>query len=96
VGQALAEAVRVVRPGGHVVGYDLLSTAPLRLLHQAEGTPFRMLRLPELRDALRALPVDQAILMPGLARAAVRFMLRKASPPLSPLPGDEAPNGPPS
>lgn len=26
--KALAEAVRVVRPAGEVVGYDLLSTAP--------------------------------------------------------------------
>lgn len=92
--QALAEAVRVVRPGGHVVGYDLLSTAPLRLLHQAEGAPFRMMRLPELRDALRALPVDQAILTPSLARTAVRFTLRKASPSQPPSPGDEAPSGP--
>jgi ubiquinone/menaquinone biosynthesis C-methylase UbiE len=92
--QALAEAVRVVRPGGHVVGYDLLSTAPLRLLHLAEGAPFRMMRLPELRGALRALPIDQAILTPSLARAAVRFTLRKASPSQSPPPGDEAPCGP--
>jgi ubiquinone/menaquinone biosynthesis C-methylase UbiE len=92
--QALAEAVRVVRPGGHVVGYDLLSTAPLRLLHQAEGAAFRMMRLPELRDTLRGLPVDQAILTPSLARTAVRFTLRKASPSQSPPPGDEAPSGP--
>jgi len=92
--QALAEVVRVARPGGHVIGYDLLSTAPLRLLHQTEGAPFRMMRLPELRGALRALPIDQAILTPSLARTAVRFTLRKASPPVSPPPGDEAPSGP--
>ena len=36
---ALAEAVRVLRPGGHVVGYDLLSTAPLRLLHHRGRRP---------------------------------------------------------
>ena len=48
--KALAGAVRVVRPGGEVVGYDLLSTAPLRLLHQAERARFRMIRFHELRD----------------------------------------------
>ena len=36
--KALAESVRVLRPGGHVVGYDLLSTAPIRLLHRHEGS----------------------------------------------------------
>jgi ubiquinone/menaquinone biosynthesis C-methylase UbiE len=74
--KALAEAVRVVRPGGEVVGYDLLSTAPLRLLHQAERARFRMIHFDELRDAVRALPVEQAVLTPSLAGLAVRFVLR--------------------
>lgn len=74
--KALAEAVRVVRPGGVVVGYDLLSTAPFRLLHQAEGARFRMLRLDELRQGVRALPVEQTILTPSLAGFAVRFLLQ--------------------
>lgn len=75
--KALAEAVRVVRPGGHVVGYDLLSTAPLRLLHQAERARFHMMRLGELRNVVRELPVHQAILTPSLAGFAVRFLLQK-------------------
>lgn len=74
--KALAEAVRVVRPGREVVGYDLLSTAPLRLLHQAERARFRMIRFDELRDAVRTLPVEQAVLTPSLAGLAVRFVLR--------------------
>jgi hypothetical protein len=72
--------VRVVRPGGHVVGYDLLATAPFRLLHQAEGAGVRMMRLSELREALRSLPVDQAVLTPSIAGLAVRFTLRKTGP----------------
>ena len=75
--KALAEAVRVTRPGGHVVGYDLLSTAPLRALHQAERARFRMMRFGELRETVRDLPVTQAILTPALGRFAVRFTLRK-------------------
>lgn len=75
--KALAEAVRVTRPGGHVVGYDLLSTAPLRALHRAEGARFRMMHFAELRETVRDLPVTQAMLTPALGRFAVRFMLRK-------------------
>lgn len=77
--KAVTEAVRVLRPGGHVIGYDLLSTAPARLLHQAEGAPFQLMRLREFRDLLSGLPVDQAILTPSLTGVAVRFILRKAS-----------------
>jgi len=75
--KALAEAVRVVRPGGRVVGYDLLSRLPLRALHQAEGARFRMMSFGELREAVRGLPVTQAILCPGLAGFVVRFTLQK-------------------
>jgi ubiquinone/menaquinone biosynthesis C-methylase UbiE len=75
--KALTEAIRVVRPGGHVVGYDLLSTAPVRALHQAEGARFRMMKFKELRDTVRELPVAQAILTPGGGGFVVRFTLRK-------------------
>ena len=77
--KALAESVRVLRPGGHVVGYDLLSTAPLRLLHHGDGARLRMMRVRELRAIVRDLPIDQAILTPGLAGLVVRFLLRKRS-----------------
>ena len=75
--QVLAESLRVLRPGGHVLGYDLVSTAPLRLLHRAEGAPFRMMRRGELRAVVQDLPVDLAVLTPGLAGLVVRFLLRK-------------------
>jgi ubiquinone/menaquinone biosynthesis C-methylase UbiE len=75
--KALAEAVRVTRPGGHVVGYDLLNTAPMRALHQAEGARVRMMRFAELRDTVSDIPVTQAVFTPTAARFAVRFMLRK-------------------
>lgn len=77
--KALAESVRVLRPRGHVVGYDLISTAPLRLLHQGDGVRVRMMRIRELRAIVRDLPIDQAILTPGLAGLVVRFLLRKRS-----------------
>ncbi len=75
--KALAEAVRVLRPGGYVVGYDLLSTPPTRLLHAAERSGSRAMRMPELLAVVGGLPVDQAIVSPALAGCAVRFRLRK-------------------
>jgi len=77
--KALAEAIRVLRPGGQLVGYDLLSTAPLRLLHRDDGDHLRMIRLSEFRAAPRDLPVDQVLLTPSLAGFTVRFTLQKAS-----------------
>jgi ubiquinone/menaquinone biosynthesis C-methylase UbiE len=79
--KALAEAIRVLRPGGHLVGYDLLSTPPLRLLHPASDPLHKMIRLSELREAPRDLPVDLAVLTPSLAGFAARFTLQKASGP---------------
>jgi ubiquinone/menaquinone biosynthesis C-methylase UbiE len=76
--KALAECVRVLRPGGHVVGYDLLATSPLRLLHRGHADHLRMMKLDELRETVQQLPIDQAILTPGLAGFVVRFLLRKA------------------
>jgi ubiquinone/menaquinone biosynthesis C-methylase UbiE len=79
--KALAEAVRVVRPGGHIIGYDLLSTAPLRLVHRGDGERLRLMGLRELREALRELPVEQATLTPSLAGLVVRFTFRKTDGP---------------
>ncbi len=75
---ALAEAVRVLRPGGHLVGYDLLATAPLRLLHPAADPDVRVMGLGGFRDAVGKLPVDQAMITPSLAGFTVRFRLQKS------------------
>jgi ubiquinone/menaquinone biosynthesis C-methylase UbiE len=54
---ALAEAARVLRPGGRLIGYDLLATTPMHLLHRVERSRHRMMHLDELRETLRRLPV---------------------------------------
>jgi ubiquinone/menaquinone biosynthesis C-methylase UbiE len=64
--QAVAEATRVLQPGGRLVGYDLLATRPLRALHRNDGDDIRLLRLDELRAH-----VDRA--EPTLAGQVVRF-----------------------
>jgi ubiquinone/menaquinone biosynthesis C-methylase UbiE len=79
--RALDEALRVTRPGGHVVGYDLLATPPMRVLHrhQGEGHRTRVMRLPELRDYVSSRPIEQPRIKPGAGGLVVRFVFRKAS-----------------
>ncbi len=76
--KALAESVRVLRPGGHLVGYDLVSSAPLRMLHHGDRN-VRLMGVGELRAVVNDLPVDEAIITPGLAGCVVRFLLRRRS-----------------
>jgi ubiquinone/menaquinone biosynthesis C-methylase UbiE len=74
--KALAEAVRVVRPGGHVVAYDLLSTPLLRALHRNDEDHLRLIGLRELRERVQALPVDDIAVTPSLGGFVARFALR--------------------
>jgi SAM-dependent methyltransferase len=74
---AVGEAIRVLRPGGVLVGYDLVASRPARWLHQAEGARHRLMAPGELRDRLAELPVEAVRLRPGLAGLAVRITGRK-------------------
>lgn len=51
-GQVLAEAGRALRPGGTLIGYDVLDTASARWLHRADRSPHRLLARTELATAL--------------------------------------------
>ena len=73
---ALAEAVRVLRPGGSLVGYDLLENAALRALHRGDRT-HRFLRVAGLRETAIRLPVSQVVLTSGFGGIVVRFVLTK-------------------
>ncbi|MDM3935471.1 class I SAM-dependent methyltransferase [Mycobacterium intracellulare] len=55
--QTLAEAVRVLAPGGTLIGYDLLSVLPTRALHRLEGAPYRLIRRGELEPVMHRLPL---------------------------------------
>ena len=76
--EALAEAVRVLRPGGLLLGYDLVNVAPMRWLHRAEDTEHRMVGCNELRDALARLPTVDVLVRPALGRIVMRFTARRS------------------
>jgi SAM-dependent methyltransferase len=75
---ALGEAIRVLRSGGVLIGYDLVASRPARWLHQAEGARHRLMAPGELRGRLADLPVEAVQLRAALAGLAVRFTMRKA------------------
>jgi hypothetical protein len=80
---AIGEAVRVVRPGGIVLGYDLLDSAMTRLSHLLDRSEARPMRAAELRARVAALPVDAEIRETGRGLAA-RFALTKQVRPATP------------
>jgi SAM-dependent methyltransferase len=81
--RALAEAARVLRPGGSIVGYDLLSTPPVRALHRADDGA-RFMRRAELGAAISRLPIGPASVRLSLAGLVVRFALTKPAPTSTP------------
>jgi len=84
--KAVAEAVRVLRPGGRLLGYDLLNVIPLRLMHRGfrlrhrgEESDTRMMRPGELEKVLASLPLTDVRTRRGLAGLHVRFSGTKAA-----------------
>jgi ubiquinone/menaquinone biosynthesis C-methylase UbiE len=74
--RALDEAVRVLRPGGVMVGYDLTNTALTRISHTLDRSQARPMRPSELAEHVHRLPVEVDIeeIWRGLV---VRFALTK-------------------
>ena len=77
---ALAEAVRVLRPGGLLIGYDLANAGPMRWLHGTGSTGHRVIRIDELRAEFANLPLDDVSVRRGLAGVVMRFSARRAQP----------------
>jgi SAM-dependent methyltransferase len=78
--KALAETARVLRPGGRLIGYDLLASRPFELLHKAEGASHRMIRRGELDAALAGLALDDVEVMWGRGGFVARFHATAARP----------------
>ena len=70
--QALAEAVRVLKPGGVLVGYDLPNTPPARILHRLEGAPHRFIKPGQLLPELKKLPLTETSVQENVLLAKFR------------------------
>lgn len=70
---ALAEAHRVLKPGGQLVGYDLVDSPINRAIHRLDRSPFRLIAQRELKPALERVGFNRCEMTPGLVRQVVRF-----------------------
>lgn len=75
--RAIAEAVRVLRPGGHLVGYDMLESAMARRMHIGEGHDTRLLRKGEMRAQLDRSHLTEVRSRVSLGGLVVRFRATK-------------------
>jgi len=75
---ALAEASRVLRPGGKLIGYDLVRAAPMTRLHHDGGSGHRFMEVDALRRVLADLPLGGVSVRRGLGGLVVRFRAEKS------------------
>jgi SAM-dependent methyltransferase len=74
---ALAEAARVLRPGGVLVGYDFTDTAFARLIHWADRSPHRILAADELRQGLETAGFEDVAVWTSYRDHVMRFRARR-------------------
>jgi ubiquinone/menaquinone biosynthesis C-methylase UbiE len=77
--RALGEIARVLRPGGILVGYDLMLSGVNRLVHRIDRSPHRMATAPELRARLAELPFEDVTVFEGLGAMVARFGARRSA-----------------
>lgn len=70
---ALAEVVRVLKPGGTFVGYDLTDTMLSRLIHQADRSPHRLISPGRLASGLTRAGFDDVAVRVTLGNHVMRF-----------------------
>lgn len=76
--QAFAEMVRVLRPNGWIIGYDLLGDGAGRILNGREHDT-RVMRQVELRRVLDELVEIRASIKPGFGGLVARFTAQKVA-----------------
>ena len=71
--EALAEAARVLRPGGVLRGYDLTDTRAARLIHRLDGSAHLLLSPEGLRAGLAEAGFENVEVRPSAAGHFMRF-----------------------
>ena len=79
--EALGEAARVLRPGGVLIGYDVVRSGPARVFHRLGRSPHRLATIEELSARLAELPLEAVSVDPALRRLVVRFHGRRTGGP---------------
>lgn len=75
--QALAEVARVLRPGGMLVGYDIVESAVSRLTTHLDRSPHRMTTVEGLRARLESLPFERVTVTPGVIGLVAAFRAQR-------------------
>lgn len=70
---ALAECVRVLKPGGALVGYDAVDSLPNRVIHRVDRSPHRLASQRDISRVLASLPVRAVRLRPAWGGLLLRF-----------------------
>ncbi|GAA4289097.1 class I SAM-dependent methyltransferase [Georgenia daeguensis] len=73
---AVAEAARVLKPGGMLIGYDLTASPAAKLLHLVDRSPHQLVQPAELAPTARDIGLDVSI-RTGWAGQVMRFLARK-------------------
>jgi SAM-dependent methyltransferase len=74
--QAVAEALRVLRPGGVFVGYDLHRTRAAEWIHVLDRSPHRLIGRSDFAPALMAAGFDRVRVTQALGGHVTRFVAR--------------------
>jgi SAM-dependent methyltransferase len=75
--QALGEAARVLRPGGVLLGYDLVESWPAELLHRLDRSSHRLATAEAIQARLTALGLHDVRIERSLAGLVTRFRATK-------------------
>lgn len=77
--EVLAEAARVLRPGGTIVGYDLTDSGPARTVHHVDRSAHRMIRPDDLFTQLEQLDFERITVDSALVGLVMRFRAKRPS-----------------
>lgn len=75
--EALAEAFRVLEPGGALLGYDLTDTMLAGWVHKIDGSPHRIIAPGQLAEGLSTAGFAEIQVRPAVRAHLMRFHARK-------------------